>query len=51
MVLTRAEQIGFRKSHAFVIGIDEYPYMKNGLNNAVSDGDSYCQVAKRGTGI
>ncbi len=46
MGLTRTEQIGFRKSHAFVIGIDEYPYMKNNLNNAVSDASAIAKLLK-----
>ena len=43
-IRTRKNQIGFRKSHAFVIGINEYPYMSTSLNTATNDA---IQIATR----
>jgi len=45
-ILTRKRQLGFAQSHAFVIGIDEYPYMSNNLNNAVDDAADIAELLK-----
>ena len=44
MPVSRNQELGFRKSHAFVIGIDEYRALNSNLKTAVKDS---IEIAKR----
>ena len=44
MPISRNDKLGFRKSHAFVIGINEYPDIDANLRTAVPDS---IEIAKR----
>ena len=44
VMVEREKRLGFRKSHAFVIGVNQYPGLDASLHNAVSDA---VEVAKR----
>ena len=44
MAISRNQELGFRQSHAFVIGINQYPGIQANLKTAISDAE---EIAKR----
>jgi len=46
MPISRNKELGFTKSHAFVIGIDDYPILKSPLENAVNDAEKIAMRLK-----
>ncbi|MEO1261075.1 MAG: caspase family protein [Bacteroidota bacterium] len=46
MTISRNEELGFRQSHAFVIGINQYPSLDSNLKTAVSDAEEIAMRLK-----